>query len=123
MEDSLNRHFIRGYFDGDGSISHSDKIISMNIVSASLDFLKTLSEKIHIISGCKFANLTGIHTFKYITYTRYDDLFKIYNLFYNSSELYMGRKMDKFTFIVNNYKDLRKITNIYGRDRYRNRIK
>lgn len=38
----LNRHFIRGYFDGDGSITYSGDKILLSLCSGSIEFLNSI---------------------------------------------------------------------------------
>jgi DNA-binding CsgD family transcriptional regulator len=55
MPDGLVRHYIRGYFDGDGSIwySKNKKAIQIEICSGSKDFLEWVNSYIR-----KFSNIT-----------------------------------------------------------------
>lgn len=108
--------YIRGYFDGDGSISTShtknskdveyDKN-SFEIVGASkqeIDWIRTeLINHYCIILNKPFQYITNTNTviYKIIT-TSKDQIQKIYDLFYNTeSNLYLQRKKEKFETILN----------------------
>lgn len=103
---NLERHFIRGYFDGDGSISFSKKYNTLNFVSGSLNFIKSL-KKIFIeelnIFNCKIIkNKANCY---YITWTRMEDIKKIFDFFYYDSNFLLERKKDKFDQIIEKLKN------------------
>lgn len=93
--------FIRGYFDGDGTIAlrkNKQNVIGFSINSYSPDLLLILED---------FANEYGFTLSKYfdkrgngswfITINRINEIEKFYNLIYsNNPELYLKRKYDKF---------------------------
>jgi len=108
LEPKLISHFIRGYFDGDGSISFSDKQIGLNFVSGSKNFLKEISNKLETEAKCKNANLVGTsENFKYIQFSAKDDLYKIHDYLYRNATIYMERKNEKYNYIINNYNQLK----------------
>lgn len=112
LNKELTNHFIRGYFDGDGSISFSDKQICLNFVSGSENFLKKLKKELSNGSNCKESNLVGSSDrFKYIQFSAKDDLYKIYDYLYKNSNVYMDRKFQKYTYIINNYFNIKQIIN------------
>jgi hypothetical protein len=112
LDKKLIPHFIRGYFDGDGSISFSEKQIGLNIVSASIKFLKELAKELAKETNCKESNLVGSsNNFKYIQFSAKDDLYKLYDFLYKESNIYMDRKRDKYTYIVENYTSIKEIIN------------
>ena len=108
--------YIRGYFDGDGSISttkakNSKGIIynknSFEIVGASkyeMDWIREeLINHYHIILNKPghYTTENGTIVYKIIT-TDKKQIQKIYNLFYNTeSSLYLNRKKEKFETILN----------------------
>lgn len=121
LNSNLIRHFIRGYFDGDGSISISKKqykyknIIKsetkngfmLNFVSGSNDMLLSLA---NIISNnCKTKNRKiykyNNNKFGYIAWWTISDITAIYKYFYDDSFIYLERKKKIFENIIN----LRKI--------------
>lgn len=109
------------YFDGDGSISYSDKTITLNFVSGSIHFLNNLSSELHNQSGCKIANLVGISkNYKYINYTTKKDLLNINNYLYKNSTIFLERKKLKLDFIIKNFDNLILTINKNRKQKYRN---
>lgn len=108
--------YIRGYFDGDGSISttkakNSKGIIynknSFEIIGASKSEMDWIREELinhyHIILNKPghYTTENGTVIYKIIT-TDKKQIQKIYNLFYNTeSSLYLNRKKEKFKTILN----------------------
>lgn len=108
--------YIRGYFDGDGSISTfhatNNKGVKYNkhsfeIVGASkqeIDWIRSeLINHYHIILNKPSQCIVNVSTIIYkIITTNKDQIQKIYNLFYNTkSSLYLQRKKEKFETILN----------------------
>jgi len=93
IHNDLIRHFIRGYFDGDGSFSFNESKhhISFQLVSASTEFRKFLIEV--------FGNL-GVICYVYndinLTVRKSIDCVKIYDYMYNNSKIYLERKQKKY---------------------------
>jgi len=124
IDSKLEHHFIRGYFDGDGSISYSKKIICVNFVSGSSLFLEKLSSILNIRSGCKLANLVGSSKiFKYLNYTTSDDINKIFKYLYDGS-IFLERKYEKFKYIFDNYDSIKFEIGKYRKMEYnKNKVK
>lgn len=55
------RHFIRGLFDGDGSVYLDGKYIRIKLLSGSYEFIKTLNEYLHKI-GFPLMKIDYSHT-------------------------------------------------------------
>jgi hypothetical protein len=109
INEELLSHFIRGYFDGDGSISYSGKQISLNFVCGSNIFLQKLSTFLSYKTSCKIANLTGSsENYKYLSFSSKDDLYKLYDYLYNRANIFLDRKREKYDYIIKNF-DLLKI--------------
>ena len=122
LDKKLISHFIRGYFDGDGSISYSDKQITLNFVSGSISFLEDVSTELNIQSKCRKANLVGSSkSYKYISYTTKNDLLNIHNYLYNNSNILLERKKNKFEYIIDNFDNLILIINMRSRQKYKNK--
>ena len=123
LPEKLISHFIRGYFDGDGSISYSDKQIGLNFVSGSKKFLEEISQKLKIEANCKNANLVGSsENYKYIQFSSKDDLYKLYDYFYKNSSVYMDRKKEKYTYITDNFTELKEKINMGRTIRKNNKL-
>ena len=113
MEDNLKIHFIRGYFDGDGTCvanitkSHFRKISSSWSYRRKSTF-RIFSKKCNILSEIQsfFEDYSIKLNLNYLKskdgYTlsssSRENLSKIYNLFYNNSEFYLKRKEESFYF-------------------------
>lgn len=111
---NLIRHFIRGYFDGDGSIcgyTRTDKRNPSKIRKRFCRQWDICAKKASILIDIqKFFSEHNINI--NITYEKRDDMFrlrtsskkevaKIYNLLYNDSNFYLSRKYNKFNHYVN----------------------
>ena len=98
---SLIRHFIRGYFDGDGgcTLSYSGYKTQKRvyIYSASIQFLKEVRIKLEedgIISKLSLVDNIGKLTITTNSYTNF------YNYLYDNATVYMDRKKGKFDQIL-----------------------
>ena len=100
---NLIRHFIRGYFDGDGCI-HIDvnkKNASFSILGTK-DFLtklkKHLMENIPNLtqSGHKIKKDSSTSKAYSFSFSKLEDLSLLYNYLYNGCNIYLDRKLQKF---------------------------
>ncbi len=101
LNKALLKHFIRGYFDGDGgcTLSYSSNKVQKRIYiySVSIQFLKEIEEELKnndINSEVSVNNNIGkltIHTNSYQNFFSY---------LYNGSSIYMKRKKEKFNQIL-----------------------
>ena len=118
----LIRHFIRGYFDGDGCICGYIKTDRRNPNNIRQSFVRqfdfTAKKASLLLDIQKFFSDNDIKIS--LNYQKRDDLyrlwtcskkevFKIYNLLYNNSNFYLSRKFNKFNHYVNT-EDLQLIT-------------
>ena len=110
MPESLVRHFIRGYFDGDGCITiwlskekgKSDRVRgkfdicakSASILNEFIKFFATHNIKINL-NYLKRDDMYRIST------SSKKELEKIYNMLYKDSNFYLSRKFNKFDHYVN----------------------
>jgi hypothetical protein len=101
-------HFMRGYFDGDGSVGirlNSKPVdVTFNLVTASINFLQSFNKK--LIEKCE---INERKIYKYETYYRLyygscTDIIKIYKFLYKNSNTYIERKKEKF-IEINDYYD------------------
>ena len=104
IPEHLIRHFIRGFFDGDGCFSKIRQSLSITIISTSLNFLNqiakyftNLSEGINEVIREINGKTTNYHTlnFNFERTDKPEKVLKIYNYLYDDSELYLIRKKDK----------------------------
>lgn len=112
IDKSLLRHFIRGYFDGDGSISGW-------YIPQDIKYKKNERFRIHASICCKTAtlledikNLFAEYNIKSkIFISRRDDMYilsipssqikKLFDLLYQDSNFYLSRKYKKFNYYAN----------------------
>ena len=103
----LMKHFIRGYFDGDGCACLSNKTLRFSIVSASKQFiyrwqdflvkeLKINKTKIYERIDCETN-----HVLYTVSNAAYEDLKRIYNYLYSDATIFLERKHQKFITFFN----------------------
>lgn len=101
LDSKLYRHFIRGFYDGDGSlILHKEFCKSQfNLTSASLSFLKELSPIIESISSGKGS--ISKETLYDVWHLRFcgKRVAKIMDWLYNDTSLYLKRKYRKYLML------------------------
>lgn len=96
---NLMGDFIRGLFDGDGTVYTSKGYLVVGFTGRVdlLNHVRTL-----LISQCHMASSVNTHTFKdrpqfgSLHYRSKDDVTKLYNFMYNKSSLYLNRKKRRF---------------------------
>ena len=104
LNEDLYGHFIRGYFDGDGSIFLDRKHGKLNFVSGSKSFIIRLEGIL-----CQYACVTKRPVYAYsntnayqLTYQKREDLIKLYKLMYGDRDLsledmvFLSRKHEIF---------------------------
>ena len=110
MSKELLLHFLRGYWDGDGSIyepSDAHKI-SMNLVSVNKQFIEDVNTFLEDFYGIPSVTVherwdkKSTRPLYYITY-RTTSSFKLGSLFYNNEYLGLQRKKDKYKLICEKY--------------------
>jgi len=99
----LRRHFIRGYFDGDGCI-HINKEkgnVNLNFVGTK-EFLSVLQdilcEEIGLDKTSIHENNRGSKAYSF-AYGGYADVESIYKYLYKDCNIYLQRKLDKFDIL------------------------
>ena len=105
IEESLIRHFIRGYFDGDGCISiNKDKHnVRVNFVGTE-DMLKHIVEIFvkecgaHKPELIENSNNNGNIVYS-VQWGNVYTCHKIYNYLYKGANIYLDRKLEKFDTI------------------------
>ena len=119
IDENLERHFLRGYFDGDGCIRiNTDKRDGsergdLRIVGGSDEMINKINERMHILFGVNLNKPYGPKNskFKYIGWGAMRDIEKIYNGFYSDCDLFLQRKkttFDKVITLVRNKQKYRK---------------
>ena len=97
----LQKHFIRGYFDGDGSISYRKSGGSPGIsVMGTLEFLLKLNEvfnNLAAIAKKDKRHLNNTYTLRFRVQPGINFLY----LIYNDSNIFLTRKYEKYNFLLN----------------------
>ena len=93
LKNDLTRHFIRGYFDGDGSFSFNSKTKTnkTQIVTASKNFQEFLINELSS-NGIKINLYSEI---KLQIQNKVENL-KFYNYIYKNANIYLNRKKEKY---------------------------
>lgn len=119
IDENLERHFLRGYFDGDGCIRLSEdkrdnsKRGDLRIVGGSVSMIEKINERMNYLFGTNKNKIYGPKNKKYcfIGWAGMSDIEKIYEGFYKGSNLYLERKktiFDNIIKVVNNKQKYRK---------------
>lgn len=95
------KDFIRGYWDGDGTVCTAGKgSIRSSLCSANkktLEQILTFLEKEYSIPKVSiYKNQSGLYYFQYST----NSTKKLYKVFYDNAELFLQRKKDKFDELI-----------------------
>lgn len=102
IPNELMRHFIRGYFDGDGCISQGSKTGTMEfyVSSGSIEFLNDLSSIFNDIRITKQDFRENNSKTIMLKICRVNDMKKLYHYFYDDSKFYLGRKKEIFKEVL-----------------------
>lgn len=109
LPDELVKHFIRGYFDGDGCVCvNKNRIIQINFVGTK-DFLNgvvnyLLINKIIYKHPSIYQKGNAFEIYIYGA----DIIEQFYHHLYDNSKVYLDRKFKKFLDFYNIYNDIRK---------------
>lgn len=99
---SLIRHFLRGYFDGDGCISFHRNVYSVTptvSVLGTKDFLKNFIKWSNVDAKFKHDKRHSEHTFS-LEYTKQNAI-KIINWLYKDCTIFLDRKHKLYNFFKN----------------------
>jgi DNA-binding transcriptional regulator WhiA len=116
IDEKIERHFLRGYFDGDGCIrinedkrDHS-KRGDLRIVGGSVKFIETLNERMGKLFGVNVNKLYGPKNkrYKFIGWAGMSDIERIYNGFYSDTDLFLTRKKIIFDEVIDIIRDKNK---------------
>lgn len=105
--DELIIHFIRGYVDGDGCLTYTNKEHtnpSINILGTT-NFLENIKNYLNISINLSILHPEKQSITKYFNITG-EQAFKISYLLYNNSTIYLNRKYNKFLEYCRLYKEL-----------------
>ena len=100
IPDNLMNHFIRGFFDGDGWTHHNENHYKFGICGTKeflLEIQKILVQKIQIRDNIPIYKKQIFE----LNYEGQIDILSIYNYLYSDSTIWLERKRDKFTKMIN----------------------
>ena len=108
IDESLERHFLRGYFDGDGCIRFNidkrdgSKRGDLRIVGGSIEMISKINERMNFLFGTNLNKLYGPKNkdYKFIGWAGMSDIEKIYHGFYDESSLFLNRKKIIFDEVI-----------------------
>jgi len=108
IDEKLERHFLRGYFDGDGCIRINEdkrdktKRGDLRIVGGSVKFIETLNERMGKLFGVNVNKLYGPKdkNYKFIGWAGMSDIERIYDGFYSDTDLFLNRKKIIFDEVI-----------------------
>lgn len=83
-------HFLRGYFDGDGSVWTNRGVFKANIVSASADILLDIQKTLG------FGKIRPMREKYYQIEFNREQIIKLYDIMYSSGHFGLARKKNKF---------------------------
>ena len=103
---NLIKHYIRGYFDGDGCFTFTNKTFHINFITASKmlhDDLSNIlsSENFNFIKN-DYINNFGTTIYKIDIYRKHDKL-KFLDWVYQDANIYLDRKYKKYLKVKNKY--------------------
>lgn len=116
----FERHFIRGYFDGDGCIRvktdsrNGKESGDLRFVGGSIDMLNSINERMNFLFGTKLNTLYGSKEkkYKFLGWGSMKDIESIYNYFYTDSNFFLKRKKETFDKVIGIIKDKKKYRKI-----------
>jgi len=107
IDENLDKHFIRGYFDGDGCISYGKNIgpsCGISIVS-NKEFLESIVEKIKIHFSYTKRHKERKDNILTISTGGIKNILYFYDYIYKDSNIYLDRKKNKFNEWIDYYLD------------------
>lgn len=104
------RHFIRGYFDGDGCVSYTERsyidkrngkrYTQKNIITSFVGTNSFLTSLISLLSSYnilfKIQNKSNCGNASEIRTTRHNDILNFYHFIYDDATIFLERKFQKF---------------------------
>ena len=99
---NLIRHFIRGYFDGDGQFTNTKECFQVGIIGTE-DFIKGFLDSIEIQNkNNKIFDVHRENGAKRYTFGAYQDVLNFLNWIYEESNVYLDRKYEHYLDFVQN---------------------
>lgn len=106
FSDKYINHFIRGYFDGDGSVGYTERLISGNNykeqfiqIVGSCNFIDGLISELNFINKMTISTVNSGKN-KNIQIKNKEDFIKMYEYLYKDANIFLHRKINKFKEII-----------------------
>ena len=99
---SLMRHFIRGYFDGDGWFTNTESCFQVGIIGTQ-QFLEGFLNTVENIN--KYNKIFTVHRendAKRYVFSAYQDVSNFLNWIYQDATIYLDRKYEHYLDFINN---------------------
>ena len=98
----LIRHFIRGYFDGDGWFTNTESCFQIGLIGTE-DFIKGFLDNIEIYNKeNKIFNVHRENGAKRYVFSAYTDVLNFLNWIYKDATIYLDRKYEHYLDFINN---------------------
>lgn len=99
---NLIKHFVRGYFDGDGCISKIKNKWYHVTIAGNESFITSL-KKFLVDSGVYKIYIYTSGKIKILSISNLTDVFKFKNIIYNGDTIFLERKKNKFNEVITNF--------------------
>ena len=106
LRKDLIRHYVRGYFDGDGCFTFTNKSFHINFVTASKALNNDLSQllKSEGFSPVQSDYINDFNTYMYrLDMCRHNEKLKFLDWIYKDSNIYLDRKYKKYLKVKKHY--------------------
>lgn len=102
VPNNLIRHFIRGYFDGDGWFTNTKNCFQIGIIGTEKFLTGFLGHVNNINKNCKLFEVHRESGAKRYVFGAYDDVSYFLNWIYQGATIYLERKHEKYLdFLAN----------------------
>ena len=92
----LIRHFIRGYFDGDGWFTNTESCFQIGIIGTEKFLMGFLKNTKNINQKCKMHEVHRKDGVKRYIFSAYEDVLHFLNWIYQDATVYLERKYKKY---------------------------
>lgn len=96
----LQRHFIRGYFDGDGWFSNTNKTFQVGIIGTE-DFILGFLEAAPFLKGNKIFDVHRKDGAKRYVFSAKDKVNRFFDYIYKDCNIYLTRKYNHYLEYIN----------------------
>ena len=99
---TLIKHFIRGYFDGDGWFTNTDSCFQVGIIGTENFINGFLNSVENINKDNKIFDVHRKNGAKRYVFGAYDDVLNFLNWIYKDANIYLDRKYEHYLDFINN---------------------